>query len=151
MWQDILFGVPQGSILGPLLFNIILADLFFTLNTEIANYADDTTPYAVSDNIDYLISSLEKSSKGLLKWFDDNLMKSNPDKSHLLVSSCEKIKIDIGDFEIENRKCEKLLGVHFDNRLTFDYHISGLCKKASKKLMHYQESANTWTHQKEKS
>ena len=67
LWQDILFGVPQGSILGPLLFNIILADLFFTLNTEIANYADDTTPYAVSDNIDYLISSLEKSSKGLLK------------------------------------------------------------------------------------
>ena len=66
-----------------------------------------------------------------------------PDKSHLLVSSCEKIKIDIGDFEIENRKCEKLLGVHFDNRLTFDYHISGLCKKASKRLMHYQESANT--------
>ena len=67
LWQDILFGVPQGSILGPLLFNIILADLFFTLNTEIANYADDTTPYAVSDNIDYLISSSEKSSKGLLK------------------------------------------------------------------------------------
>ena len=61
-------------------------------------------------------------------------MKSNPDKCHLLVSSCEKIKIEIGDFEIENSKCEKLLGVHFDNRLTFDYHISGLCKKASKKI-----------------
>ena len=135
MWQDILFGVPQGSILGPLLFNIFLADLFFTLNnTEIANYADDTTPYAVSDNIDDLISSLEKSSKDLLKWFDDNLMKSNPNKCHLLVSSCGKIKIKIGDFEIENSKCEKLLGIRFDNRLTFDYYISGLCKKASKKI-----------------
>ena len=110
MWQDILFGVPQGSILGPLLFNIFLADLFFTLNnTEIANYADDTMPYAVSDNIDDLISSLERSSKDLLKWFDDNLMKSNPDKCHLLVISCEKIKIEIGDFETENSKCEKLL------------------------------------------
>ena len=85
MWQDILFGVPQGSILGPLLFNIFLADLFFTLNnTEIANYADDTTPYAVSDNIDDLISSLERSSKDLLKWLDDNVMKSNLDKCHLL-------------------------------------------------------------------
>ena len=102
MWQDILFGVPQGSILGLLLFNIFLADLFFTLNNiEIANYADDTTPYSVSDDIDDLISSLEKSSKDLLKWFDDNLMKSNPDKCHLLVNSREKIKVKI---EIENRK-----------------------------------------------
>ena len=87
-WQDILFGVPQGLVLDPLLFNIFLADLFFTLNTtEIANYADDTTPYAASDNIDDLISFLEKCSKDLLKWFDDNIMKSNPDKYHLLVSS----------------------------------------------------------------
>ena len=78
LWQDILFGIPQGSILCPLLFNIFLADLFFTLNNiEIANYADNTTPYAVSDNIDDLISSLEKSSKDLRKWFDDNLTKSN--------------------------------------------------------------------------
>ena len=81
-----------------------------------------------------MISFLEKSSKDLIKWFDDNLMKSNPDKCYLLVSSCEKIKMEIGDFEIEYSKCEKLSGVHFDNRLTFDYHISGLCKKASKKI-----------------
>ena len=40
------------------------------------------------------------------------------------------------DFEIENKTCEKLLEVHFHNRLNFDYHISGLCKKASKEIMH---------------
>ena len=133
LWQDILFSIPEGSILGPLLFNIFLADLCFTLNNiEIANYSDDTMSYAVSDNIDDLISSLEKSSKDPVKWFDGNLMKSNPDKCHLLLSSCEKIKLETGDFEIETSTCEKLLGVHFDNRLTFDYNISGLCKKASK-------------------
>ena len=53
-----------------------------------------------------------------------------------IVRSCEKIKIELDDYKIENSTCEKLLGVHFDNRLTFDYHISELCKKASKKLMH---------------
>ena len=62
--------------MGSVLFNIFLADLFVTLNnTEIANHADDTTPYVVSDNADDLIASLEKSSKDLIKWFDDNLMK----------------------------------------------------------------------------
>ena len=61
-------------------------------------------------------------------------MKSNPDKCHLLVSSCEKIKMEIGNFEIENKTCEKLLGVYFDNRLTIDYNVSGLCKKAGKKI-----------------
>ena len=60
-------------------------------------------------------------------------MKINLDKCHLLVISCEKIKMEIGNIEIVNSTRENLLGGHFDNRLTFDYHISGLCKKASKR------------------
>ena len=86
---------------------------------------------------------MEKSSKDLLKRFHNNLMKSNPDKCHLLVSSCEKMKMEIGNLEMDSSTFGKLLGVHFDNRLTFDYHISRLCKKASKKLMHQQKSVNS--------
>ena len=134
-WLEIVFGVPQGSILGPLSFNIFLADLFFIINsTDIANYADDNTPYATANDIDSLIASLEEVSKSLFTWFDNNLTKSNADKCHLLVSSNEKITIKIGSHEIADTKREKLLGVHLDRGLSFDYYIVETCKKTSRKV-----------------
>ena len=63
-------------------------------------------------------------------------MKSNANKCHLFVSSCKDIAMEIGDFKIENCTCEKLLGVHFDGRLTFHYHILELWKKRVKKFIH---------------
>ena len=125
----------QGSILGPLLFNIFLVGLSFIVNsTDIANYADGNTPYATANDIDSLIASLEEASKSLFTWFDNNLMKSNADKCHLLVSSNEKVTIKIGNHEIANTKHEKLLCVYLHNELSFDCHISENCRKASHKV-----------------
>ena len=101
---------------------------------DIANYADDNTPYATANDIDSLIASLEEASKSLFTWFDNNLIKNSPDKFHLLVSSNEKVTIKIGNHEIANTKREKVLGVHLDNGLSFDYHISEICRKASRKV-----------------
>ena len=56
-WEEILFGIPQGSILGPLLLNIFLCDMLFVLSqTDFASYADDHTPYVEANNIDQVIT-----------------------------------------------------------------------------------------------
>ena len=64
------FGLPQRSILGPILFNIFFSDLFLVVqNIEFACYADDNTIYDAGVNIDEVIFSLQESSKKLFKWF----------------------------------------------------------------------------------
>ena len=63
-WMEIVFGVPQGSILGLLLFSFFLTDLFFIVNsTDIANYADDNMPHTTANDIYSLTASLEEASK----------------------------------------------------------------------------------------
>ena len=111
-------------------------DLFLILNkTDIANYADDNEPYTSSNDVSGLIESLEEALKELFKWFDNNLMKSNPGKCYSLVRANNNVQIRTGNFRIENTKREKLLGIHFYSKLSFDYHLSKICKKASRKLM----------------
>ena len=82
-WKEILYGAPQGSILGPLLFNICICDMFYFLEDyEIVNYADDTTPYSAQRTHRFVIEELEKSSAILFKWLGNNFMKVNTDKSY---------------------------------------------------------------------
>ena len=117
---EIIFGVVQGLILGPLLFNIFLTVLFFiTEDTDIVSYADDSTPYVSADNIDEVIKSLEEASEILWIWFSDNLMKSNTGKFHLYVSTNNTAKIKKGNFDMTNSKSEKIFGVKFEHKLCF--------------------------------
>ena len=75
-----------------MLFNIFLADLFFILSdVDIARYVDDNTPHITADDINDVIASSEKTSKAFFKWFENNLLKSNTDKCHLLLSSSNTV------------------------------------------------------------
>ena len=138
-WNHVKQGVPQGSLTGPLLFNIFMNDLFYFLkNVTVYNYADDNSlsvcnvdPYAVRE-------ILKKESELAVKWFENNFMQANPDKFQYIVLSRRDVnvisEINICGNLIQSIENVKLLEVIFDEKLNFNKHTTQLCAKASRQL-----------------
>ena len=136
-WLKILLGVPQGSILGPLLFNIFLNDmLWFVEKTDICNFADDNTIYSCAKSVNDVIENLQSDLKIALKWFKDNQMMANPGKFKFMILSRNTINKSIAkdNKAIESSKSVKLLRLTIDNKLDFGIHINNICKVASVKI-----------------
>ena len=138
-WDTLIKGVPQGSILAPVLFNVFINDIFhFVQDSTIYNYADDNTLSYSDTNINTVVKTLENDSINLIDWFSKNLMKANPDKFQAIAIGPKTNKHNLS-FDLKGTKitCEenvKLLGITVDSHLNFDKHISEICKKASQQL-----------------
>ena len=102
-WSKLLLGVPQGSALGPLLFNIYIIDLFYLAEmTDVCNYVDDTTFYACDLDLKSLITRLGHDAVLAIGWFESSHMMLNQDKCHVLFSGhkYETLFVNVGETKI---------------------------------------------------
>ena len=138
--EALLDEVPQGSILGPLLFLLYINDMLDSLNnTTPSLYADDSEIYTSSDNSSDLIPKLNEDLKNLSRWIRKNKLQIHPTKSkYMFIESSYNIKNNICNEPIlinstpvprvTNYKC---LGVNLDDKLCWDCHIEMICKKVA--------------------
>ena len=127
----------QGSLLGPLLFNIFLNDLNFAGKiSSLRLYADDTTTYASDRNIIASEISLNQDLNILVTWFSQNYMTVNSIKTQGMLRGSHTYvpEFFIGDTKVDLANSLKILGVTTDNKLTFCEHISNMLKKVYAKI-----------------
>ena len=140
-WSNILKGFPQGSLLGPFLFNVFINDLFMFISMCIlCNYADDNTLMASDKDPDIVMRNLRFDAENAINWFNNNMMKANPNKFQVIFV-CPLRKADpfpktvtISDIVIQRASSAKLLGVIFDDKLNFNKHVNMICSKAARQL-----------------
>ena len=145
--SDICLGVPQGSILGPLLFSIFINDLPYLLDMSVKLFADDTSLYQISDDSLFTVSdqiiNFKKNLNPILKWCMFNKMDINWSKTHIMFITSKRViipeEIEIDGKMVQVVKTFKLLGIEIDSKLNFRKHISNTCKSINTKLFSYKK------------
>ena len=108
-YLNILVGVPQGSIAGPLFFNVYTCDMFFQIDSsEFSSYPDNNTPFASAQNHEKLMKSLQSTLNGVFECYQENYFKANADKCHLFLSPFSNKEMTLANYKIASSNSEEL-------------------------------------------
>ena len=138
-WINILCGVPQGSILGPLLFLIYIDDIIEDIKCEILLFADDTSLLEPITDPTLSIAKVNSDLNVLSAWAAQWLVMFNPTKTKYIIFSKKYERPQYGNLFLENKQIEKVehhkqLGIIFNSRLTWEEHVTEKCEDAGKRL-----------------
>ena len=119
-WSKIRRGIPQGSLLGPLLFNIFINDIFMIIEqSDICNFADDNILYSCGERLTEIKENLVSDTKRILNWFRLKSLKANPGKFQFMNlgdKSHHKHILKINSIKVEASDDILLLGIKFDKK-----------------------------------
>ena len=138
-WLGLSKGVPQGSLMGPFIFNIFSNDLLLLLEKKchVFNYADDNSILCKHRDYDSAYNDLLSAASTMIHWYKMNCMQANPEKFQFIIFDKERQPRTLQlnhNVTIQSVSNVKLLGVNIDVELNFNHHIALLCNKAGRQI-----------------